>query len=481
MYFSNIYPTPRSFVENDDQSFVFHAEVDAVVSGLSADNIDRIQTLWNRFSCSASVLHVKEATDGFRFAIGNVSCELNSDDTYALRVTEDGVCIVAVDSVSLMHGIMTLIQLICPENLHEGHEHLYISSTEVHDSPALSFRAMHICFFPYGGSLVHIEKAIHLAGFMKLSHLIFEFWGTFPYECLKELHWPSRYFPKDEIRRLVRIANSYGMEIIPFVNHFGHAEQTRGCHGRLVALNQNLRLSTLFEPDGWTWCLSNPESYELLAKMRDEVMEVCGDGQYFHLGFDEAGSFATCPKCRKNLPHERLLADYVNRLIDDVCKTGRRPIIWHDMFIRKSDFPDEGYRVEANGGSRNTYKAIDLLDHRVLMADWNYDYKNGYNPTTPYFLSKGFDTVVCPWFPAENIKSLSWDAKKLGTYGMILTTWDCLTAFIDNAAYWADSAWSAKEQPVGYSNAESRVMLARLYDVEGNFENAGWSTCNVEK
>ena len=479
MYFSNIYPTPRSFVENDNERFVFHADVDAVVSGLSADNIDRVKTLWNRFSCSASVLHVTEARDGFRFAIGNVSCELNADDTYELRVTSDGVCIVAVDAVSLMHGIMTLIQLICPKNLDIGQESLYMSSAEVHDSPALSFRAMHICFFPNGGSFVDIEKAIHVAGFMKFSHLIFEFWGTFPYECAEELHWPNRHFSKDDIRRLVRIANSYGMEIIPFVNHFGHAAQSRGCHGRHVVLNQNLRMSMLFEPDGWTWCLSNPKSYELLSKMRDEVMEVCGDGKYFHLGFDEAISFASCPECRKRVPHE-LLAEYVNRLIDDVCKTGRRPIIWHDMFIRRSDFP-EGCYMEANGQSRETYKALDMIDRRVLMADWNYAYQHGFNPTTPYFLSKGFDTVVCPWDSAENIKTLSNDAKKLGACGMIFTTWHHLLSFLDNPAYWSDSAWSSNEQPTGVSFMESRAMLARLYDVEGNFENAGWSICSVEK
>ena len=88
------------------------------------------------------------------------------------------------------------------------------------------------------------------------------------------------------------------MEPVPMINHFGHAPQSRSCMGRHTILNAEPRLSLLFEPDGWTWCLSNPDTYRLLADMRAELCGLFGDGKYFHLGFDEAYSFATCPKCR---------------------------------------------------------------------------------------------------------------------------------------------------------------------------------------
>jgi hypothetical protein len=190
-------------------------------------------------------------------------------------------------------------------------------------------------------------------------------------------------------------------------------------------------------------------------------------------------SFATCDLCRQKVPHE-LLADYVNRLTEDVCRLGRRPIIWADMFIRREDFP-EGCFMEANAGHFGTDKALDLLDRRIIMADWNYAYQNGYNPTTPYYIEKGFDTVLCPWDNHENIRSLSVDVKKYGAKGLIMTTWHHLTGYLNSAAYWSNCAWSAGEHPYGTYNAENACLLRRLHDAKGSFEEAGWSFCEVEK
>lgn len=48
--------------------------------------------------------------------------------------------------------------------------------------------------------------------------------------------------------------------------------------------------------------------------------------------------------------------------------------------------------------------------------------KGNFNPTTPYFTKKGFDTLVCPWDNRENVRSLTHSAKKNGAMGVIFTT-----------------------------------------------------------
>ena len=479
MYLSRLYPAPKRFEENENERFVFGACVTARMSGLSGETAGRAKALWYRFSCSASEIDWIPGGEGFRLDIGEGAvCALEPGDRYALSVSPAGVTVIGCDGAALLDGIKTLVQLIIPACLEEGRESLYMLSAQIHDSPETPFRAIHFCVFP-GTSLSALEQAIHLAGFMKLTHVILEFWGTFPYERSPDLVWADRSFSKADLGELIALIRSYGMEPIPMINHFGHATSSRCCHGRHVVLNRNLRLSTLFEPDGWTWCLSNPDTYRLLSEMRAEQMEFTGDGGYFHLGFDEAGSFATCPECRKRIPHE-LLAEYINRLTDDLCRAGRRPILWHDMFIRRGDFP-AGCYMEANGEGRGTYKALDLLDRRILMADWNYAYRNGYNPTTPYFIEKGFDTVICPWEDPENVRSICADVKKYGAKGVIMTTWHHLPNFLANAAYIGNCAWSAGENPSGTQYAENACLLRRLYDAEGRLEKSGWSTCEVEQ
>lgn len=483
MYLNNLFPTPKSFSENDAQRFTFGASVTAAVSGLSVSEADRVRYLWRRFSCEACRLTLTEGTEPFTFTVGNTSCSLQAEDSYALRVDASGICVVGRDGAALFDGIKTLVQLIYPIELAEGRESFYMSAAEIHDAPEVGFRAIHICVFP-STPLYQLEQAIHLAGFFKLTHVILEFWGTFRYSCEPTLSWPDRSFSKAELRPLVELIQSYGMEIIPMVNHFGHASQSRSVNGRHVVLNQNPRLSRLFEPGGWTWCLSNPDTYKLLAEMRAELHEWAGSGKYFHLGFDEADTFATCDLCRRRVPHE-LLTEYVNRLTEDVCQMGRRPILWHDMFLINNGLPQpqapESGWVVANGYVKDTYKALDNLDRRVIIADWQYFYQHGYNPSTPIFVEKGFDTVVCPWDDHENIRSLSADVKRHGAMGIILTTWHHLPAFLSSAALWGNCAWSAGEKGFGAGYTENAHLLRTLYNAEGSFERSGWNFCEVEK
>ena len=475
MYLRNLYPVPKSFREDESERFAFGSRVTARISGLSPEYTLRAKYLWRRFSCDASELDLVPGGDGFKLVIGSADCRLETGDSYALKAGRTGICVSAKDAASLLDGIKTLVQLICPAELREGREAFYISAAEIHDAPAIAFRAIHLCVFP-DTSLYSIEKAIHLGGFLKLTHVVLEFWGTFRYDCLPALHWPDRSFSKEELKPLAELAHSYGMEIIPMANHFGHASQSRSRYGRHTVLNQNPRLSRLFEPDGWTWCLSNPDTYELLKDMRAELTDLCGPGGYFHLGCDEAYSFATCDRCRRRVPHE-LLAEYLNNLISDVCASGRRPIVWHDQFIRRSDF-GEG-NIIANGGSHDTADALDKLDRRVIIADWQYGYTDGFDPTSSLFMEKRFDTVICPWDHPENVRSVAESVKTLGAFGIMFTTWDHLPAFLQDAGTWANCAWMKELDPPKAPITESACLLRRVYDAQGDFDKSGWNLNEV--
>ncbi len=481
MYLQHLYPKPVSVQENEDILYRFGSTVMAVCTTcLPTEQIERMKGLWNRFTQTRSALTVTTmAGDDLSFTIGQpgMGGEIRAGDRYALWVDEGGVRCVAAEVEGLFDGFKTLLQLLCPLCLTAGAECWTIASAEIHDSPAIPFRGIHLCLFPET-SLYNIEKAIHLAGFCKLTHVILEFWGTFPYTCMPSLSWEGKTFSKEAIANLVALAKSYGMEVIPMINHFGHASQSRACFGRHTVLNRDPSMALLFEPDGWTWCLSNPDTYQLLGAMRAEQMEICGEGKYFHLGFDEAYSFATCPLCRKKAPHE-LLAEYLNRLTADLVKEGRRPIVWGDEFMDRADFVGKGPILpEANGQNHGTAPAIDLLDKRIIIADWEYHYKNNENLSTPYFQSHGFDVLLCPWNEPENVRSLCQNAKDMGTMGVLLTTWDRLSSFQQRASQVTAYAWNGGESAV-FAQTEAACLLRTLYDCQGRFDPAGWHYCEV--
>ena len=147
MYFQPLYPFPKSCVENRDVRFVFGASVQAVISGLDTECVKRVKALWNRFSATASELNVVSADNGFQLVIGGASAVLAENDSYAIHADDSGVCVVGRDAQALMNGIMSLMQLICPDVLDEGRESLYINAVDIHDAPAMPFRAIHLCLF----------------------------------------------------------------------------------------------------------------------------------------------------------------------------------------------------------------------------------------------------------------------------------------------------------------------------------------------
>ena len=486
MYLQKCFPGPLSLHEDETAGYKFGAEQTMLLSpAVNDDIVQRMRSIWHRFTCTAGTLEIAEADipryespDILTAAIGDAPpAALPLDGMrYSICADAGGVAVCAEDEKALMEGFCTLAQMIVPENLNAGEESFFIAKTTVRDRPAMAFRCVHLCIFP-DSALSTIEKAIHMAGFLKMTHVVLEFWGVYPYECLPLLAWKEdeHRFTRAQIASLVALARSYGMEVIPMINHFGHASNSRGGYGRHTPLNLDLRYSLLYEPDGWTWCLSNPDTKKLLSEMRAELYDLCGDGKYFHIGFDESySSFATCPKCRKRVPHE-LLAEYINELTEDICSHGRRPIMWHDELLSANDFAGSPIAPIANGHNQNTARALDLLDRRVIIADWEYFYKNEQNVSTQIFLDRGFDVILCPWDDHENIRSLSANAKKLGIMGVMLTTWHHLPGFMQSFPYAADCLWREELSPTGCSIFEAAAILRKVYDSNGDYAASGWN------
>ncbi len=480
MYLTHLYPPPKSMKEDRSSRYFFGAKETLHINHtITSEIADRLCSLWNRFCCTASTLeiavHEEDASADYIAWLGTRT-ELSTEH-YSIRAYENGVTLAAVNERALIDGFTTLMQLICPVELDVGEESFYISTVEIDDKPTIGFRSIHLCIFP-NSDLFTLEKAIHMAGFFKFTHVVLEFWGTLEYDILPELSWADHAMTKTQAKELIRLANSYGMEVIPMFNHLGHASGSRSCYGRHTILNRNLRLAKLFEPDGWTWCTSNPKTFRLLSEVRSELIDLCGKGSYFHIGVDEAYSFASCDKCRERVPHE-LLADYINALTEDLAKYGRRPIMWHDELIEGKNFTCKD-SVVANGQNHHTAGALDLLDKRVIVADWQYGYVSGDNPTTPYFMDKGFDTILCPWDSMGNVRSLCENARSLGAYGVMLTTWHHLTAYLAKLPLVANYTWQDGNYG-GYADTEAAMLLRTVYDTKGDFLSSGWHKNEVEE
>jgi|LSQX01.3.fsa_nt_gb hypothetical protein len=456
--------------------------------------------LWNNFTCGLSHFKIIKTQELKKNQILLTNSEEKNgfpelQEEYMVCVNRHGMMLEGIDETNVLRAFSTLLQILRPIHIENGKGRFAAEFVEIHDKAFLRFRGIHICIFP-GVSLNVYKKVIRLAGILKYSHIVIEPWGTIKLDSIPELSWKDA-FSKDEIRSLVKDANSMGMEVIPMINHLGHATMSRGCAGRHVVLDQNPQKALLFEPDGWSWCISNPVVRDLLKKVRSELIELCGKGSYFHLGCDEAGTYATCYECAKN-DRIQLLADYINAISDDLSKQERRGIIWGDMLLDRSVW---SFPYEANSYPDNpVHTIINRLDKNLIIADWQYEIKGEKfsnklekdNPkeakvkleSSEYFIKNGFDVLTCPYQEYENIRALGLGASDVGALGMLNTTWHTLYDHMAAVAYASVVAWSGKKD---LDNVEYILQLGRccgnltrkLVPSDGTYKNSGWISFEI--
>lgn len=377
------------------------------------------QNLWFGFTCHGSTIEFAEGMKN-TFTIGNAAMpQLSADEDYAINIEESGAVVVGSNYRGLMEGYTALLTQIEPINLEDGEERFRIKCQKVSNHYKIKNRMVHYCVFPET-DLETIRREIRLAGVLHYTHIVLEFWGMFPYDCLKELSWPNA-FSKDTVRELIREIREFGMEPIPFVNHMGHASMSRHLSGKHVVLDQNPKLQTYYLPSGWDWNIYNEKTVKLLKAMREELMEVFGDGEYFHIGCDESDGIAA----------GKDMAQYLRELTRQVEKEGRKPMLWGDMLVSLGEISE---RISNNAEELKKYHAssrtaeeinivLQSLSENAIIVDWQYDVTQAPIPSFKILRDKGCRVMEAPWYESENCRASLETVSEYGGCGYMLTTW----------------------------------------------------------
>ncbi len=341
-------------------------------------------------------------------------------DAYRIIAARGSLTIEAADAGGARNALRTLRQLAEPVRGTREVKAYFLPELVIDDAPAMAFRGMHICWFPEN-TPVQIERYIRLAAYYKLNAVVLEPWGTFVSEKHPELAWPGSSMTVQEVRRLVKIASGLGVTLIPQFNLFGHAAGSRVGSGKHVVMDLHPELQPLFEPFGWTWCLSNPETASLIEEVVVEMHEAFGRPPYFHAGCDEAEDMGTCAVCRRT-DYTAVVQKFLTRIHGALAARGCKMMVWHDMLVSAGDKRWKGYVAN---GSAQSEALLDALPKDLIICDWQYDApkKNETWPTLRYFKSKGFPVMACPWENAAGYRSLGALVRQEGLAGMLCTTW----------------------------------------------------------
>ncbi len=421
--------------------------------------------LWSSFTLSESSLQIEPAEELF-FQIGNQSLPtLETGKEYALSVSSEGVGLVGKDFGGLMRGFLVLLMQI-----EQSEEKPVLASACMQSEYVLENRMVHLCIFPEN-DLYFIKKMIRLFALCQYTHVVIEFWGMLRFDCLKELSWPQA-FTKQQAREIIEECHDLGIEPIPMFNQLGHASGSRACYGKHVVLDQNPKLQRLFTPDGWAWDIQSDEVDQLLTKVRKELYELFGPGQYMHIGCDEAYCISRNSHLREKLP------SYLEKLTRQVEAEGRRPMLWMDMLLEKDIFPN----CYAVGEKDEVENLRNKTSPSSVFVDWQYTAKEVPIPSLASLKGCGRDVMGAPWYDPKNYEAHVDTIVQNQLMGVMLTTWDTLKKGMRSVLGCAKKcgvktfSWS-EYSTLGIETAN----LLRRVSFEGNsYEDCGWAKKQIE-
>lgn len=447
-----LYPKPYKF-NDSDKCWIFKGDVTIKYNEEfpHEKTLPLLKEFWHNFTnATSNVEFVKDSElPAHTFSVNGVTTALEEGFEHSITVTENGFSVAADGWVGLVHAMFTILQLIQPERIdNEDMDKYHMSCCEISDKPSMNFRCFH---YSYGVKpLKTLQKIIRMCALMKYSHILVEFFGTIKFDCLKELAFADtenerKSYTKDELRPYFEEGIALGVEFVPMFNHFGHVSIGSNPKGEHVVLEQNPKLAPLFELDGWCFCMSNPQTKKLLRQVREEMIELCGDGSYVHIGGDEAHSFGTCDECRKT-PIEKLYADYINEVANEMKEKGRRVIIWGDTMLEHGRWryhtDSFGHPFEASEGTAyDAHKALDMLDRSVIINDWQYKIWDDNVITSEYLTQKGFDVIPASASEVKNTDALCKAVRKHNYFGFMQTEWDSQPLVFNLITRGGTSSW----------------------------------------
>ena len=460
---------PKNLIKTQG-SFVFKGRAEARANACLNKHI--FGELWNNFTFQSSSLAVSEC-DEYIFTVGSAK-KLSLDGAeYSINIEPNGICVYAENKKDLINGFMTLLDRF--KAIDDGEDTaIEAECCQIRESAEIKNRMIHYCIFAET-ELWELQRFIRLCGALKYTHVVLEFWGMLKYDCMKELSW-SHGFTKEQIKPIIKEANEMGLEIIPMFNHWGHAPAGRVMHGKHVVLDQNPSLQTYFTEDGWCWDICKPKVRELLRQIREELVELCGEGGYFHIGCDEAYNFEFT---NENM---QALSEFINEISDEMKALGRRVIVWGDMFLYRYDYYNPKSRYTCNAPSVEVEQFfLNRLSKDIVIADWQYRAVEAPVETCAVFQKAGFDCILCPWDEGKDrIDAALKTVKDQSLMGYMHTTWHTLTAGMPYVVLMGVGGFeNVEDHKTITARTHTAALLRKLMFVNGDYEKAGWAKFDV--
>ncbi len=328
------------------------------------------------------------------------------DEGYKLEIQPNRIHIQANKPAGLFYGVQTLFQLMPPEFLGQNGSlpsPVTVPCVRVVDKPRYGWRGLMLDVSRHFFSIEFIKKQIDLLAMHKMNRLHLHLtddqgWRIEikKYPRLTQIsswrrepdgHIEGGYYTQDELRELVRYAQSRFVTIVPEIEMPGHCTAALAAYPELSCTGGPFRVAIEWGIHRDVYCAGNDQVFQFLEDVLTEVMEIF-PSKFIHVGGDEVPKdrWQHCPKCQARIKAEGLkdeaeLQSYFIRRIEKFLNAHGRRLIGWDEILEGGLAPNAV--VMSWRGTKGGIAAAQA-NHDVVMSPTTYCYFDYYqgNPLT---------------------------------------------------------------------------------------------------
>ena len=369
----SLIPYPAE-LQNGKGQFELSAKTGLVVNdkGQFANEVKELQDLMKK-----ALGQTLSPEKGGNSIVIQVSEKALKPESYEMEITGKQITLTASDAAGMFYAIQTLRQLM-PVEIESGEavSSVLLPALDISDSPAFGWRGMNLDVSRHFFSVDYLKRLIDRLSFYKLNKLHLHLtddqgwrveikkypeltelgaWRTFNRQdsiCMKRAeenpdfiidaqHIITKdgkqlyggFYSQEQIRDLVRYAQSKHVEIIPEIDMPGHMMAATASYPHLSSSGK-AEWGDLFTSP---LCACKEEVYSFVEDVLTEVIDLF-PSRYVHIGADEVDKrfWANSPTCQQFMKKEgikdvdELQSYFVSRVQKFLASKGRETVAWDE-------------------------------------------------------------------------------------------------------------------------------------------------------
>lgn len=294
-----------------------------------------------------------------------ISNKSGTPEAYTLSATMKNVIIDGAGGSGLFYGVQTFLQMAYPQ--YNDKSTITIPCTEIQDKPEFEWRGMHLDVVRHFFPVEFVKKMIDMLAMQKMN--------TFHWHLTDDQGWrieikrypkltsigawrdetlvghldrkPEKYdgiryggfYTQDQIKEVVRYAQSRYITIVPEVEMPGHAVAALSAYPEYSCTGGPFKVYTKWGITEDAYCAGKEGTFEFMENVLSEVAGLF-PGKYIHVGGDEClkNRWKACPDCQKrmqdeNLANETELQSYFIKRIETFLYSKDKKLIGWDEIL----------------------------------------------------------------------------------------------------------------------------------------------------